>query len=172
MVGVPFQTSWDMADDILYLDRIGAHMIGMGPYVYQPNTPIGKAWEVSVGSKIRNKQDEKNYHEKLVEQTIRAYALTRIVMGMPNIAATTALEALSMTAREKALCSGCNLVMPIITPEEYRKEYSLYSGKSEVVSHRQKLVTLIHSIGKEPVFFDWGDPLPHTLEQMKKEKKK
>lgn len=168
LIGVPFQTSWDMADDILYLDRLGAHMIGMGPYVYQPNTPIGRSWKLSVGRKLRNEREETEYNEWLVEQTIRMYALTRIVMGIPNIAATTALEALSSTSRQRALCSGCNLVMPIITPDEYRKEYSLYSGKSEVVSHRQKLVTLIHSIGKEPIFFEWGDPLRPSSEQMPK----
>jgi len=165
LIGVPYQTSWDMADDILYLDKLGAHMIGMGPYVYQPHTPIGNYWKFTVGRKIKN-MDE--YNEGLVDQTIRMYALTRIVMGTSNIAATTALEALSPSAREKALVSGCNLVMPIITPDEYRKEYSLYTGKSEVVSHRQKLVSLISKINKEPIFFEWGDPLSHQMEQMKK----
>jgi len=169
LVGVPYQTSWDMADDILYLDQLGAHMIGMGPYVYQPHTPIGNLWKFTVGRKIKSMEE---YHERLVDQTIRMYALTRIVMGNSNIAATTALEALSPTAREKALVSGCNLVMPIITPDEYRKEYSLYTGKSEVVSHRQKLVSLITKINKEPVFFEWGDPLSHQMEQMEKRKQK
>jgi len=163
LIGVPYQTSWDIADDILYLDKFGADMIGMGPYVYQPHTPIGNYWKWTIGRKIKNEKDQENYNNYLIDLTIRVYALTRIVVGMANIAATTALEALSPTAREKALQSGCNLVMPIITPDEYRKEYALYTGKSEVVSHREKLVSLINKINKEPVFFEWGDPLPHAL---------
>ncbi|ORX82185.1 radical SAM enzyme [Anaeromyces robustus] len=163
LIGVPYQTSWDLADDILYLDKLGADMIGMGPYVYQPHTPIGNYWKWTTGRKIKNEKDQEDYNNYLIDLTIRVYALTRIVVGMANIAATTALEALSSTAREKALQSGCNLVMPIITPDEYRKEYALYTGKSEVVSHREKLVKLINKINKEPIFFEWGDPLPHTL---------
>jgi biotin synthase len=172
LIGVPHQTSWDLADDILYLDRLGAHMIGMGPYVYQPNTPIGNYWKLTVGKNIKNDKDEKEYNENLGDLTIRIYALTRIVMGMANIAATTALEALSPDARQKALVSGSNLVMPIITPDEFRKEYSLYTGKSQVVSHRENLVRLIRSVGKEPVFFEWGDPLSHAMEQKKKQQQK
>jgi biotin synthase len=168
LIGVPHQTEWDMADDILYLDKLGAHMIGMGPYIYQPHTPIGNYWKFTTGRKYSNHMEE--YHEMLIDKTIRLYALTRIVMGTSNIAATTALEALSPTAREKALVSGCNLVMPIITPDEYRKEYSLYVGKAEVVSHRKKLVDLITKINKEPVFFEWGDPLSHQIEQKNKKK--
>ncbi|ORX43515.1 biotin synthase [Piromyces finnis] len=167
LIGVPYQTSWDIADDILYLDRLGAHMIGMGPYVYQSNTPIGNYWKLTVGKTIKTEEDQKNYHQYLKDLTIRVYALTRIVMGYANIAATTALIALAPNARQEALVSGCNLVMPIITPDEFRKEYSLYKGKSEVVAHRENLIKLIHSIGKEPVFFEWGDAISHPMENKK-----
>ena len=67
--------------------------------------------------------------EAMVSLTTRVNALARITLGNVNIAATTALQALHPRGRELALRRGANVLMPILTPTEYRADYSLYEGK-------------------------------------------
>jgi biotin synthase len=56
-------------------------------------------------------------------------AATRIYLRDVNIAATTALQALSPTGREAGLAAGANVLMPIMTPGSRRADYQLYAGK-------------------------------------------
>ena len=67
--------------------------------------------------------------EAMVSLTTRVNALARITLGNVNIAATTALQALHPRGRELALRRGANVLMPILTPTQYRADYSLYEGK-------------------------------------------
>ena len=55
--------------------------------------------------------------------------VTRIALRDVNIAATTALQALSPTGREAGLAFGANVLMPIVTPGGQRRAYQLYEGK-------------------------------------------
>jgi biotin synthase len=49
-----------------------------------------------------------------------------------NIAATTALQTLDPLGREKAIEVGANIIMPNLTPKEFRENYFLYDGKTIV----------------------------------------
>lgn len=150
MVGVPFQTVEDQANDLLFFKvcatppssplppayRLTLHrpflrppppprsqeldpdMIGLGPYIVQSQTPLGKLWLEEHGEESAAKQEANRV--ALLERTTRMYALARIMLGNVNIAATTALEALDPEGRELALRRGANVVMPIITPQRLR----------------------------------------------------
>ena len=93
-------------------------MIGLGPYIVQSQTPLGKLWLEEHGEESAAKQEANRV--ALLERTTRMYALARIMLGNVNIAATTALEALDPEGRELALRRGANVVMPIITPQRLR----------------------------------------------------
>jgi len=114
MIGLPFQTYEDLVDDIVFFKDEDIDMIGMGPYVPHGDTPL-----------FREKYDpEENLRLGLV-----MIALTRLVLTDVNIAATTALQTLDPEGREKGVLAGANIIMPNITPTNYRKFYQLYDNK-------------------------------------------
>ena len=111
LVGLKGQTLESLADDILFFKEINADMVGIGPFISNPDTPL---------------KDEPNGDFTLA---LKVMALTRIVMKNINIPATTAMETLNPNGRIIALKSGANVVMPNVTSKEYRKKYEIYPGK-------------------------------------------
>ena len=66
-----------------------------------------------------------------VEMGLRVLALARIVCPGANIPSTTAFATLDRQAgREMGLCWGANVVMPNLTPLQYRKLYEIYPSKA------------------------------------------
>lgn len=112
LVGLPEQTVDSLADDILFFKEIDADMIGIGPFIPHPQTPL---------------KDCKNGDFILA---LKVMALTRIELKNINIPATTAMETLNPNGRILALKSGANVVMPNVTSEEYREKYEIYPNKS------------------------------------------
>lgn len=152
MVGVPGQRLEDLASDLTFFRELGADMIGIGPYITEPGTPVAAAWEEEFGGSFffggggggggravgataaaaaaaGSKNRKRAHMEAMVSLTTRVNALARITMGNVNVAATTALQALHPRGREIALRRGANVLMPILTPTKYRAVYSLYEGK-------------------------------------------
>lgn len=117
MVGIPFQTMDDLADDLLFMKNFDIDMVGMGPYIEHEQTPLY--------------EQRKNLmsQQKRFETTLNMIATLRIMMKDINIAATTALQAIDKMGREKALRIGANIIMPNITPTANRKNYALYQNK-------------------------------------------
>lgn len=111
LVGLPQQTIESLADDILFFKEIGADMVGIGPFIPHPNTPL---------------KDEKTGSFTLA---LKVMALTRILLPDINIPATTAMETLNPNGRILALQSGANVVMPNVTSTEYRAKYEIYPNK-------------------------------------------
>jgi len=63
--------------------------------------------------------------------TYRAVALTRLLCPESNIPSTTALATLNLArGRELGLQRGANVVMPNLTPPEYRRLYEIYPAKA------------------------------------------
>ena len=117
MIGLPFQSEEDLADDLLFMQQMDIDMCGMGPYLEHAATPL---WE------------ERHRLRPLKERlslALRMVALLRILMPDINIAATTALQAIDKEGREKAIRIGANVLMPNITPAHYRDDYFLYENK-------------------------------------------
>jgi len=111
LVGLPNQTIESLADDILFFKEINADMVGIGPFIAHPQTPLK---DVPNGS---------------FTLALKVMALTRILLKNINIPATTAMETLNPQGRIIALQSGANVVMPNVTTTEYRAKYEIYPGK-------------------------------------------
>jgi len=88
-------------------------------------------------------------------------AVLRLLMPDINIAAATALQAIDPAGREKALAVGANVLMPNLTPCDYRKEYQLYEDKpcldEEADLCKNCLEARIELSGCEIGYGEWGD---------------
>lgn len=124
LVGIPGQTYADLADDIGWFERLGLDMIGVGPYIPHPQTPLGRAVLAGRGSAGAE-------HVPASElMTYKMVALARIACPRANIPSTTALATLNTASgRELGLARGANIVMPNLTPRQYRAQYEIYPGK-------------------------------------------
>jgi biotin synthase len=149
LIGLPGQTPGDLADDALFLKEIDVDMIGMGPYIPHPRTPLARqAGKVSPAERL--------------ELGLKMIAVCRILMPEVNIAATTALGTLDPAGRELGLAAGANVVMPNLTPRDYRREYNLYQGKpleEDGILGLESLRRRIAAGGDELVLDEWGDSL-------------
>lgn len=157
LIGLPLQTCGDLADDLLFIRDMDVDMVGMGPYVESPGTPLAEVAGPAPDPGTRT------------VLTLRMTALVRLMNRGVNIAATTALQTLSTDGLERGLLAGANVVMPNLTPAPYRWKYDLYSGKSEVSDSPEQIIGELsercRSIGRELVLEDPGDP-PHYRERM------
>lgn len=111
MIGSPYQTSENLAEDMLFIENFKPHMIGVGPFLPAKNTPF------------------ENEKSGTLEETLFVVSLLRIMRPGVLLPATTALGTLAKDGRCRAILSGANVMMPNISPEENRKNYSLYDNK-------------------------------------------
>ncbi|MEN3042277.1 MAG: [FeFe] hydrogenase H-cluster radical SAM maturase HydE [Fervidobacterium sp.] len=111
MVGLPGQTYYDLALDLAFLKELDADMIGIGPFIPNPDTPLA------------------NQGGGDLYTTLKMIALARIIIPTANIPATTALGSINPFGRQLGLRYGANVIMPNLTPNPYRPNYSLYPGK-------------------------------------------
>lgn len=111
LVGLPNQTIESLANDILFFKEINADMVGIGPFIPHPETPLANA----------NKDN--------FDIALKVMAVTRLILPDINIPATTAMETLKENGRTIALNSGANVVMPNMTDTVYRAKYELYPNK-------------------------------------------
>lgn len=114
MVGLPGQTLEILADDLMVMKLLDADMLGIGPFIAHPDTPLA-----GIG------QDDP-------ELTLRVLAVARLLTRNTNIPATTALTTLHPEGRLQALQAGANVVMPDFTPDIYKSRYDIYPGRKEV----------------------------------------
>jgi biotin synthase len=153
MIGLPFQTCRNLAEDALFFKQIDADMIGMGPFIFHKDTPLYKYYE-----------DFYQPEEKLLELGLKMIAVTRLLLRDVNIAATTALQALKHNGRELGLQAGANVIMPNATDTKYREGYKLYENKpctdENASMCRNCLNNRITGIGETVGFGGWGDS-PH-----------
>ena len=135
LVGLPNQTVESLADDILFFKELDADMIGIGPLIVHPDTPL------------------KSLNNGSFELALKVMAITRLLMPNINIPATTAMETLNPNGQIIALQSGANVIMPNLTPEKNRNQYQIYPDK--VSSSVDIVKEKIKSIGRV-VSSDYG----------------
>jgi len=124
MIGIPGQTYESLAHDISLFERLDLDMIGVGPYILHPQTPLGEASE-----RLSAPPDQQVPNSELM--TYKVVALARLVCPGANIPSTTALATLNRAeGREFGLMRGANVVMPNLTPLQYRKGYEIYPAKA------------------------------------------
>jgi len=123
MVGLPGQTFATLARDIEIFRSMDLDMIGLGPYVPHPGTPLGSGFVPTPGTAGEQVPDTET-------MTFKVLALTRIVRPDSNIPSTTAVGvAFSKASRNLGLLRGANVIMPNFTPQPWRSAYEIYPGK-------------------------------------------
>lgn len=149
MIGLPFQTLLNLADDLLFFKALDIDMAGMGPYIEHHQTPLYQY------------KDQLLPREKRFDLSLKMVALLRIIMKDINIAATTAMQTIDPQGREKAIMVGSNVMMPNLTPLKYRENYLIYEDKpcidEEAEECRGCLEARIHVAGAEVGYDEWGD---------------
>ncbi len=136
MIGLPGQTLQSLAGDILLFKELDIDMIGCGPYIAHPDTPL---------------QENKDMDRE--DLTYRVLALNRIVTRNTHLPATTALSTINtVDARKLALTRGANVIMPNETPHKYRQYYEIYPNKKRIeisdTDFRKELQTLAASLNR------------------------
>lgn len=111
MVGSPGQTREYILKDLLFLREFSPHMVGIGPFLSQKDTPFAQ---------------EKN---GTLEVTLRLLAILRLLLPKTLLPATTALGTVAPNGRELGLQAGANVVMPNLSPVAVRSKYTLYDNK-------------------------------------------
>jgi biotin synthase len=144
MVGSPFQTHENLAEDLLFLKELEPQMIGIGPFIKHKDTPF------------------KDEESGTLYLTLKMISILRLMFPKALIPATTALSSISPQGRELGLKAGANVVMPNLSPGEVREKYSLYNDKaysgSEAAESLAILKKLVNKAGYE-VVVDRGDAI-------------
>ncbi|QSX06307.1 [FeFe] hydrogenase H-cluster radical SAM maturase HydE [Sedimentibacter sp. zth1] len=120
IVGLPNQTNEVLVKDLLYLKKLEPEMVGIGPLIIHPDTPL------------------RNFKCGSLSKTFTCLALTRLLLPDVLLPATTALNVVDPNGWGKALKVGANVIMLNLSPGYLRKKYELYKGKAEVVDEAIK----------------------------------
>lgn len=133
LVGSPYQTSAELAEDFKFIETFSPDMCGIGPFIPQKDTPFG---QMPPGSS---------------ELTCYLLSILRLMKPTLLLPATTALASLHPDGRRLGLLSGANVVMPNLSPASVRKQYTLYDNKrsdgSEAAECLSALKAEIESVG-------------------------
>ena len=111
MVGSPYQTQEDLADEMIFLRNFNPHMVGIGPFIPHADTPFA------------------GFEAGTAEMTVFLLSLIRLTLPRVLLPATTALGTVDALGREKGLVAGANVLMPNLSPSGARKKYLLYDNK-------------------------------------------
>lgn len=154
MVGLPFQTLDHLADDLLFFRSKDVAMVGMGPYIPHPDTPLYQYANLIPAP------------EERMRLTLKMIAILRLMMPEINMVAATANETVDPMGREKAIQAGANVIMPNLTPNAYREDYLIYPDKACVNDKpeqcRSCLDLRMKAIGHEVLYNAWGDSVAFT----------
>lgn len=145
MVGLPGQSYADVARDLELYAELRLDMIGIGPWLPHPDTPLGAACSAPGPDQVPN----------TALMAYKAIALARLLCPLANIPSTTALATLNPAqGRELGLRRGANVVMPNLTPPDARRAYAIYPGKAcqtENAEHCASCMKLrLAAIGRRP----------------------
>ncbi|MCY1713446.1 [FeFe] hydrogenase H-cluster radical SAM maturase HydE [Caproiciproducens galactitolivorans] len=145
MVGSPYQTTENLAEDLLFIRQFEPQMVGIGPFVPHHDTPFA------------------GFPAGGLEKTLRLISILRLMLPSALIPATTALGTIHPEGREKGILAGANVVMPNLSPVGVRKKYELYDNKictgEEAAECRFCLQNRMRKIGYE-IVVDRGDYRP------------
>jgi len=97
-----------------------------------------------------------------METVLKVIALTRLIYHDANILVTSALETLyGRKGARRALMAGANSMMVNLTPDRYRRFYSIYPGKGDgdgdIRLRIEKTLSLLTSLGRAPMDIGTGE---------------
>ena len=154
MVGLPFQTLDNLADDLLFFRQMDVAMVGIGPYIPHPDTPL------------YHYRDRVPPAGERMDMTLKMIAVLRLMMPEINMVAATANQTVDPQGREKAIAAGANVIMPNLTPGEYRESYFIYPDKACVKDQPDQCKSCLDirlaAIGHKILYNAWGDSLAFT----------
>ena len=152
MVGSPYQTAEELAQDMVFIQDFRPDMVGIGPFIPQHDTPFA---EMESGT---------------AELTLFMLGLIRLALPNVLLPSTTALGTVDPLGREKGILAGANVVMPNLSPVSVRKKYLLYDNKictgDEAAECRNCLQSRMKSIGYD-IIVGRGDCAPDTIKNIK-----
>ncbi len=133
MIGVKGQTIKHIVEDLKLIERMQPEMVGIGPFLPHPATPLGNE---PAGS---------------LNLTLATIAITRLLLPKALIPSTTALSTLTPNGRTEGILSGANVVMPNLSPSSVRAKYAIYENKAswgaEAAEGLSTLANELHDIG-------------------------
>lgn len=133
MVGSPYQTPENLADDMLFLTKLNPQMVGIGPFIPHHDTPFADA------------------PGGTAELTLYMLGLIRLLLPRVLLPATTALGTIAKDGREQGILAGANVIMPNLSPPDVREKYLLYDNKlctgSEAAESLNRLKKQMEKIG-------------------------
>ena len=142
MVGSPWQTNRNLAEDLKFIETFHPDMCGIGPFIPHSATPFSE------------------YPAGTPELTCFLLSIIRLICPNVLLPATTALGTIDPNGREKGILSGANVVMPNLSPVSVREKYTLYNNKistgEESAQCLAELSQRMQSIGYQ-VVTDRGD---------------
>ena len=139
MVGPPFQSIKTIVEDIQYLIDFNPHMIGIGPFIPQHDTPFAC------------------FPAGTVDMTARLYAILRLALPQALIPSTTAMATLSPDGRLRGILAGANVVMPNLSPSDTREQYALYDNKAALgAESAQGVKLLVEELATIGYQIDWS----------------
>lgn len=137
MVGSPFQTAENLAEDLLFIKELQPQMVGIGPFIAQHDTPF------------------RDYKNGTLELTLFMLGLIRLTLPDVLLPSTTALGTIHPRGRELGILAGANVVMPNLSPTNVRNKYLLYDNKictgDEAAECRHCMELRMESIGYKVV---------------------
>ncbi len=111
MVGSPYQTLDNIAEDIIFIKEFKPHMIGIGPFIPHKDTPFA------------------NFESGDYRLCTFIIGILRLINNFALIPATTALNSVNKNGRKEGIKAGANVIMPNLSPFSVRDKYNLYNGK-------------------------------------------
>lgn len=137
MVGSPFQTNRNLAQDLKFIEEFHPEMCGIGPFIPHSATPF------------------KDYKAGSAELTCYLLSIIRLIHPEILLPSTTALGTIIPYGREMGILAGANVVMPNLSPVSVRKKYELYNNKictgDEAAESIRNLAERIKTTGYEIV---------------------
>lgn len=122
MIGSPYQTAMNLAEDVLFMRELKPEMIGIGPFLPQSGTPFGKESPGSVGL------------------TLFMISILRLQFPKALIPSTTALGSAENGGRIRGILAGANVFMPNLSPKINRSKYLLYDGKASLEDDAEQIM--------------------------------
>jgi len=144
MVGLPGQSNEQLAQDLAFFQKRDIDMLGLGPYIPHSDTPLARVPD-------RHERDA-------FTLTLKMLALARLTMPDINMVASTALQSINPLGLRWGLMAGANIIMPVLTPEEKRRDYSLYDNKEQ--KSMEEIAAEVAAGGFKLGYWKWGDS-PH-----------
>lgn len=143
MIGLPGQDYRHLAMDLDFFARREIDMLGMGPYIAHPQTPLYRSSRPVITD--------------CYTTTLKMLALARLKMPDINMVVSTALQTINPEGLIMGVRAGGNVIMPILTPEQHREDYALYVDKH--YKPLEQLEREIELAGYRLAYGKWGDPL-------------